>query len=219
MLVLASGVFVQGALSKDTNNFVKNIIKEKGISEEDIQEINKVNFNNLPKQVDLKNIDETNLAIYEIKTKEAEPFYVLTVSDEKFKQTVQQYLNKMFLNFGYDSELVDSSFLKSVAGVQSSSENGYVMMREGSITGISTSLNVLKSNGFSEVSIIIYKNSEPVGFRNVVGFDSTGTYTDYDTISDEVITFEPGDVISVYVEINGDALIDNLINLVEINVK
>ena len=44
-------------------------------------------------------------------------------------------------------KLVDSTFLNTGTGVEASLEKGYVMMRSGSITGLSTNLEVLSGNG------------------------------------------------------------------------
>lgn len=219
MVLLASGAFAETFVSKDFQEFARKIAVNKGIDEENIKGIKRVDFKNLPSGVDIENIDETNLAIYEIDVRDEKPVYVLTVSEEAFKDTVKKYLNKMFLNFGTSNEFKESVFLETATGVQGSLDKGYVMMRDGSITGLSTNLEILESDGVSEVEIIIYKNQEPVGFRNTIIVEDIGVKKDYDVVSINTIIFEAGDVISVYVNVNGTALVDDVITIMEINTE
>jgi len=121
---------------------------------------------------------------------------------------------KMLLNFGSKGEVSESSFLNSATGVEGSLEKGYVMMRDGSITGLSTSLEVFSGEG--SVETIIYINGEPAGFRNTIVGDSVGVKKDYDTQSLGVVKFEKGDVISAYVKTEGNIVVKDVINLVEI---
>ena len=74
---------------------------------------------------------------------------------------------KMLLTFGLDEQSSESIFLETSTGVKTDVQKGYVMMRAWSITGISTDLEVLENNGYSEVEIIIYKNGfHPVHLGN-----------------------------------------------------
>ena len=219
VFLLAGGVLAENmATSSDVENFVKEVIKDKGINKENIKSVEKVDFNDLPEEVNLQNIDETNLAMYEVDYGEEKSVFVITVSDNTFKKTLKEIANKMILNFGFDGELSNSAFLETATGVQTSEEKGYVMMRAGSITGLSTNLEVLEATDVGEVEIIIYKNSEPIGFRNAVLVNSTGIVKDYDTISKDTITFEPGDVISVYTEVGENIIIKDVITIMEINI-
>ena len=219
VFLLAGGVLAENlVVSDEVEEFVKDVVKEKGINKENIKSVEKVDFDDLPEEVKLENIDETNLALYEVDYGEEKPVFVLTVSDTTFKKTLKEIANKMILNFGFRGELSDSVFLETATGVQTNEEKGYVMMRSGSITGLSTNLEVLEVNDAGEVEIIIYKNSEPVGFRNGVLVNSTGVVKDYDTVSKDTITFEPGDIISVYTEIDENIIIRDVITIMEINI-
>jgi len=203
------------ALSSDIQDAVKHAVEKKGISEQAVQNIEEVDFNTLPQEIDIKNIDDTNLALYKVDYGQEKPFYVITVSDEKFTKTAEEISRRMLLGFGTSDVLVESVFLKSSTGVQTSSEKGYVMMRAGSITGISTSLEILES-GKGDVEIIIYKNGQEIGFRNIIITDNIGVKKDYDTLSEDVINFEEGDVLSVYVKLNGQVSVKDINTLVEI---
>ncbi len=219
VFLLAGGVLAENlAVTEDVESFVKGIVEEKGIVQGDIESVEKIDFDNLPEEINLENIDETNLAIYEVNYGEEKPVFILTVSDAKFKKTLKEIANKMILNFGYNEEFSDSLFLETATGVQTSSEKGYVMMRSGSITGLSTNLEVLEVKDSGEVEIIIYKNQEPVGFRNGFVVDTIGINKDYDIISKDTLTFEAGDVISVYAHVNGDVVAKDIITMMEINV-
>ncbi len=98
------------------------------------------------------------------------------------------------------------------------------MMREGSITGLSTSLEVVEgapkegvpsSEGKGEIEILIYKNGERVGFENMLNGD-LGVKKDYDVQSNGVVTFEPGDVISVYANAEDGLIWKDVITIIEI---
>jgi len=91
------------------------------------------------------------------------------------------------------------------------------MMREGSITGISTSLEAVSGEG--NVEIIININGEPIGFRNTISVDSAGFKKDYDTQSLGVVKFNKGDIISVSVKLDGGVIVKNIINLIEISTE
>ncbi|MBT4376511.1 hypothetical protein HOD29_04005 [archaeon] len=216
IILLATGVVAQTLTEpREVEDLVNDIVEKKGIAKEKIEKIEKVNFSDLPEELNIENIDETNLAMYEVDIGEEKPFFVITVSEEIFKETVKEIANKMFLNFGFPGKLSDSRFLQTATGVDASIEQGYVMMREGSITGMSTNLDISKV-GEGEVEIIIYKNKEQIGFRNTINGENLGVKSDYDTQSENTITFEPGDVISVYTQVNGNIAVDNVITMLEI---
>ena len=91
------------------------------------------------------------------------------------------------------------------------------MMRKGSITGISTNLESIEGSGI--IYITLYINGEEVGFRNsfiVEGTDSGKVMNDYDVQSVGTVNYEQGDVISMYVESEGDILWKDVITRVEI---
>jgi len=90
-------------------------------------------------------------------------------------------------------------------------------MRSGSITGISTSLEITKADT-KYVEIIIYKNGEAINFGNVIPVSSKGMEKDYDIQSLDIVTFEPGDIISVYAKTNKNKIRD-AITLIEITTE
>lgn len=206
-------------LTEETQKFVTDIALKKGVETESIQEIKQVDFNNLPAEINLENIDENNLAMYEINTGEDKPVYIITASQSKFKEEIKNFARKMFLTFGFSGEVFDSTFLKSAAGVFGSTDKGYVMIRDGSITGLSTSLEVIETNKDESVEILIYKNGEITGFRNSFKLDSIGAKTDYDIISEKSINFEKGDIISMKVIFSPGARVKDINTLMEISIN
>ena len=66
----------------------------------------------------------------------------------------------MLLDFGINGEVDTPTFLNTPNGVEGSLEKGYVMIRDGSITGLSTNLEVLSGEG--SVEIMVYVNGQPI---------------------------------------------------------
>ena len=217
-LFATSGIFAE---SKEENDFVRKVAEKKGISVTEIKNITEINFANLPKEINFANIDDSNLALYKIELKEGRPVFLITFSGkniEKISSTSTQVsYSTSLLHFGENEETSGSAFLKTPLGVQGSLDKGYVMLRKGSITGISTNLEAV--NGEGEIQIIIYKNGKEVGFRNSIDVFSNGIKKDYDIQSREIVTFNAGDIISVQVNIrnNGDITWKAVITIVEIS--
>ncbi|MFA5953149.1 MAG: hypothetical protein WC812_01010 [Candidatus Pacearchaeota archaeon] len=219
VLVFAAGAFAieSNPNSFNTNSIVKQVAEDRGLDAEKVQEVKQVDFENLPEEINIENIDTTNLAMYEVAYEgEEKPFYVITVSNEVFDKVQQSVAGKLLINFGYAEEIKESQFLETSTGVQTSYEKGYVMMRKGSITGMSTNLEVLNSGSTGQVELIIYKNGEEIGFRNSIVSENSGIKNDYDVQSANILNFEPGDVISVYAKINGEVLIKDVTTMIEV---
>ncbi len=227
-LALALGVVAESSginsgiskISNETQKFIKDFVEEQEISEENINSIEQIDLQNPPEEVKLGNeIDDTNVAIYEVnytKENESKKLFVVTYSSEEFKVPFElKPANAVeYLSFGEVMETSGSVYLKTNTGVRTSAEKGYVMMDEGSITGISTNIEAVSGEG--RINVIVYVNGEDVGLRNLIYVDSAGVKKDYDKQSKDVIKFQPGDVISVYVETQGGVVWKDAINLVKI---
>ncbi len=208
-------------IPSQTRDYVEKFAEKKGINPESINNVTEVNFNDLPKEVSIENVDDTNLAIYQIDynktTEEEDKIFVITYSVEKLASQGDLIVSqdkREFLNFGFGGEMTESGFLETATGVQGNLEKGYVMMRYGSIIGISTNLEVMEGNG--NIEIIIYKNGEPVSFGNTFVADSAGVKKDYDIQSKDTVSFEPGDTISLYAKSSDGIAFRDVITLVEI---
>jgi len=218
--LLVGGVLAAGVAISDNagvKDVVKKVVEEKGYDESKVQEVEEVNMEDLPDQVNLENIDDTNLAMYKVDMGEEKPVYVITVSDEKFKKTVKEVVSqKMLLNFGLPGEFSDSQFLNTATNVKTGYEKGYVMMHGGSVTGISTNADFLSDGG--NLNIVLYLNGEEVGLRNSFDVKKEGILSDYDIQSQGVVNFEPGDILSVYASTEDGAEVKDVTTLVEIEI-
>ncbi len=216
---MLSGVFAQTELSEDLEDFVKKVAGRKGVGEGEITNVTKVDFNKLPEEVKIENIDDANIALYKIDSGSNESIFAITFSEDGFEgiSAPQDYYTTSFLHFGMDKKTQSSTFLKTNTGIQGDLNKGYVMLRKGSITGISTNLEVAKSDTEGKIQIIILKNSEEIGFGNLIQASSTGIKKDYDIQSRDIIVFEPGDTISVYTKVSGKISWKDAITMIEIS--
>lgn len=209
ILLMLSGVFA------DEINYITGNLEAEG---KEVASIIEVDPNNLPSQVNIEDIEfGTNLAIYEIDIVGEKPVFAITASDEMFQEPA--YILKdtrQLLHFGFNGEMFAQGFLKTATGV-SSEEKGYVMMRSGSITGISTILEISETSS-GKIEIIIYKNGEPIGFRNTLNAFSLGMQKDYDLQSKNVVMFKPGDIISVSIKTSENIPLEDIITMVEITI-
>jgi hypothetical protein len=208
-------------LPETVSTYVEEFVSKKGINPDKISNVSQVSFDDLPKEVNIENVNDNNLAIYEVDynetNSEQKKMFVITYSVDKLRtqgDLIVSHDKRMFLNFGLSKEIASSEFLNTASGVEGSLEKGYIMMRKGSITGISTALDITQSSEQGPVEIIIYKNGVPIGFGNAVNSDIVGIKKDYDVQSKGVVSFEPGDVISAYVKVNGS--VKDVITLIEI---
>ncbi|VVB84100.1 Uncharacterised protein [uncultured archaeon] len=209
------------SVSGDVSAYVEDFVEKKGINPNEINNISKVDFDSLPKEVNIENVNDANLAIYQIDYNKSassnNKIFVVTYSVDKLKaqgDIIVSQDKREFLNFGFSGEMDSSGFLKSASGVSTDLERGYVMMRSGSITGISTSLDLLKGSG--NVEIVIYKNGNQINFGNTLIADSAGVKEDYDTQSKGTVPFEAGDIISAYLKSSEGISLKDVTALIEI---
>ncbi|MFA6022750.1 MAG: hypothetical protein WC781_01540 [Candidatus Pacearchaeota archaeon] len=220
IFLISAGAFAQtisdGAVSKEVSDYVSSFVEKGGIDSDKITDIQQVDQSSLPDDVQIKTIDENNVGIYEVNYTEgnkSENLFIVTYSaNELPKLETAITKNIQYLTFGFSGESVKSRYLDSATGVQSSAERGYVMMRPGSITGISTSLGI--KDGTGKLYIKVYKNGVDTGFSNMIT-SSDQKKIDFDTQSENVLTYVPGDVIAVYVENVGNVDWNNVITTVE----
>ncbi len=80
-------------------------------------------------------------------------------------------------------------------------------------------VNLETLEGSGVIYITLYKNGEEIGFRNsfiVETSDNGKVMKDYDVQSVGTVNYEQGDVISMYVESDGEVLWKDVITRVEI---
>jgi hypothetical protein len=230
-LVIAVGVIVISAQTGDNapsqplgdkvSGFIQDFASKRGIDSQNIEGVSEVDFNALPKEVNIENVGDTNLAIYQVnysQNNQDKQVYVVTYSVEKLVaqgDLIVAHDNRNFLNFGHSGVMKETGFLETAAGVETSEAKGYVMVRDGSITAISTNLEILQSNP-GNIEIIVLKNGQPISFGNTISADSIGVKKDYDVQSKEIVNFKAGDVISVVIKKNGDVAWRDVITMLEI---
>lgn len=212
-------------LSNETEKFIKKFVQEENdVKEENINSIEQIDLTNPPDEVKIKDVDDTNIAIFEVnytKQDENKKLFVVTYSTEEFKVPLElKPANTIeYLNFGKKGNSNNSLYLETATGVPTSSEKGYVMIDSGSITGVSTNIEIIKSNEDGFVEVIVYKNGESTGLINLIDASNTGIQKDYDKQSSEIVRFNPGDIISVYVSVKGDVEYRDIINLVKVEIE
>jgi len=209
-------------ISTQVYEYILNFVQKRGILPSAISFVRKVDFDSLPKSVHIENVGDHNLAIYEISYKEEDKedqIYVITYSVEELREQgdlIVAHDKRQFLNFGFAGKMSKSGFLKTATEVETSLEKGYVMVRDGSITAVSTNLEVFESSP-GDIEIIVYRNGDPIGFGNIFSTGSLGVKKDYNVQSKDIVTFKAGDVISVYLKANGtDIVWGDVITMVEI---
>ena len=211
-----------GEVSTQVHEYVIGFAQKRGVKPSEVSKVKEVDFNSLPKDVNIENVGDHNLAIYEITFNGDEgtedQIYVVTYSLEQLKaqgDLIVSQDKRNFLNFGHSGVMDSQGFLSTATGIETSLEKGYVMPRSGSITAVSTNLDVF-SEGGGTIEIIVYKNGQAIGFRNEFSALSSGVKKDYDVQSKGVVNFEAGDVISVYVKSTGVVDFRDIITIVEI---
>lgn len=212
----------EGDISTQVYEYVLNFVQKRGVLPSAISFVREVDFDSLPKSVHIENVGDHNLAIYEISYKEdnkEDQIYVITYSVEELREQGDLIVaqdKRQFLNFGFAGTMTKSGFLKTATEVETSLEKGYVMVRDGSITAVSTNLEISGSNP-GDIEIIVYRNGEPIGFGNIFSTESPGIKKDHNVQSKDIVTFKAGDVISVYLKANGtDIVWRDVITMVEI---
>ena len=211
-----------GNISTQVYEYVSNFVEKREVLPSEISFVKEVDFDSLPKSSHIENVGDHNLAIYEIsyeKDNKEDQIYVITYSVEELKDQgdlIVAHDKRQFLNFGFAGVMTNSEFLRTATSVETSLEKGYVMVRDGSITAVSTNLEISKDNS-GDIEIIVYKNGEAIGFGNIFSTESPGVKKDHNVQSKEIVSFKAGDVISVYLKANGtDIVWRDVITMVEI---
>ena len=220
LIILIAGTFAQTMpgsteqITQEVSNYIKSFVNEEGINKSQITDISVVDVNNLPKELEIKQIETNNIGIYEVNYTEnniPKKVFLVTYSTNELKERNTIAKNVQSFIFGKSIESSSSDYLE-VAGVKTSDQIGYVMIHSGSITALSTSLEI--TGGTGKLFIEVYKNGKDTGFGNVIT-SSDNKKLDYDTQSENIVTYEPGDIIAVYVYNTGDVTWKNTIATVE----
>lgn len=200
--------------------YVEKFVQQKGIDRKDISNVSALDLGNLPQNVHIENLEDNNIAVFEVNyTDKGAPgnVFVITYAVDSLRSQsdlVVPHDKRTTYFFGSDEILSGTSYLAMATGVPSSATRGYVLPRDSSVTGVSTSLEVVSGEGV--VQIIIYRNGEAIGLRNVLVSSGSGTLVDYDLYSYGVTPYFAGDTLSVAV-VSSDVVVTNIVTQVEVS--
>jgi len=222
LIILIAGAFAQTVsqeeteqVTKEISSYIKSFVEKEGIKESQIINISQVDINNLPDEIEIKKIESNNIGLYKINYAESnisKKIFLVAYSTNELKEKTDYFVkNIQSFVFGYSKESSSSAYLE-ITGVQSSEKIGYVMMHSGSITGISTSLEITEGTG--KLFIEVYKNGKDTGFGNIIS-PADLNKIDYALQSEDIITYEPGDIITVYIHNTGDIAWKNAVVNIE----
>ncbi len=103
---------------------------------------------------------------------------------------------------GHNLTFNDDSYLRGFDGADMSATLGWVMMRKGSITGISYSHTLDSRSNTDSITFEIHVNGTPAGLtlktKDYLGGDVGNDFSDQRVQSRNIDTFAAGDVISVF---------------------
>ncbi|MAG07214.1 hypothetical protein CMI46_00150 [Candidatus Pacearchaeota archaeon] len=217
-------IFTAGVLAQEVGEvslkeeFVEEFVEDTNfVDSGEVNSVAQINQSELPEDIQIQDIEENSIGIFEVNftesdTQEEKKVFVVTYATNDFKKkAVAITKNVQNLFFGMAESQVISAYLETANGVQTGEDSGYVMMRDGSVTGISTTLEV---SGKGKLFISVYKNGEDTGFHNLISTDGDGEI-DFDLQSEDVVKYRPGDVISVYVRQSGEVSWNNVVTMVE----
>lgn len=212
--LVSAGVLAQEVgISSEVEEYIKDFVEKGGIEKDKIKDVVEVDKNDLPNDLNIQDIGKNNIGIYEINYTEGDEvkkIFVVTYATSEFKKkSVSVIRNIQNIYFTYSGVSSEDDFL-TASGV-SLDNKGYVMLRSGSITGISTNLDI---SGNGRIFIKVYKNNVDTGFENLISSNDLKSL-DYDLQSEKVVKYYPGDVISVYVTIEGEANWGEVVTIVE----
>ena len=213
LILFSAGAFAE-EISKTASTYVSSFLEESGVSKDKITNVTKVDNNRLPEEIEIQNIEKNNLGIYQVNYDENgtdKKVYFITYSSENLPEKSSAKNSVTYLNFGYPGILEESSYINTATNAAGGKDSGYVMMRSGSITGISTSLGTSEKGA---IELKVYINGKDTGFKNAINSDDSKKI-DYDTQSENAVTYSAGDIISVYAELAGGIKVSSITTLVE----
>jgi hypothetical protein len=197
-LLLITIVFVgavESNLSIEITNYIDSVLEKQGIGQENIQTISEIDKSNLPKELMVSNVQNSEVGIYQVGYLEGnleKNLFVISYTSEEIEKipALKEFNNIQYLIFNSNS----TGFMQN-----------YVMLDSGSITGISTSADFF---GVGNLKIEVYKNGKSLNF--IIEIDYRGDKFDYELQSNNLDMFQAGDIISVYIN-------PSILNIREVN--
>lgn len=186
----------------EEESYIRSLTEKQGI--ENISNITKLDKSFLPDEIDVSNIEENQVGIYEIEYDDfgilRNIFVVSYISDEVVEVFREPVENSFYFTFNKNN-LSFSSFVGS-----------YVMLKSGSITGLSSFVS-LSGNG--KVFLYVYRNGESINFFNEISSGEVDTI-DFDLQSVGLNEFDEGDILSLYIVLEGEVSIDEVSSILKV---
>ena len=117
ILLMLTGVFAESPKSSDEfKEFMDKIKEQKEVSDDEILSITEISFNDLPNEIQVRDIADNNIALYQVEYDEGKPTFILTAKGATEFQgpTYISADTRQLLHFGFNGEMNASGFLKEV---------------------------------------------------------------------------------------------------------
>ena len=128
-VLLLVGVFAavtNESVGEEVSTFVQDFVSKRGIAPENVKGVSQVDFNALPKEVNIENVGDSNLAIYQVdysENNQDKKVFVITYSVEKLLSQgdiIVAQDKRNFLDFGFSGVMSETGFLETSTGVETS---------------------------------------------------------------------------------------------------
>lgn len=191
-------IFLVGANST-WDSHLNKLIENQGVFQGDVQNISELNKGELPSEIFVSNVEDSNVGIYDVKYFDGvsnKSIYVISFATQDLSESpITKSENMEYLTFSGNEEVLGE----------------YLIMDDGSIVGLSS---VVEFSGSGEVIVEVFVNSDLMFISNNV-FDS-GDNFDYDIQSSNIDEFSVGDLISVRFRTVGDISVSEVNSVVKI---
>lgn len=244
ILVFLFAIFIT-AQGNTISKIQEKIIEQKGIDAGSITDIVKVNIEDTPPEVKIKNVGDANIALYQVDFNQLgkpnkvfvigysteavkgenysqAPTPNITIPSNQTPGTIPQQRLPKFLNFNSAGEMGKTGFLDSVAGTTGGITHGYIMPASGTVVNVTTNLEVYEEEG--NIKVTLYKNGIPtsltnsfaVGHGKLITNPNTKSYFVYTIKPRGTLSFRRGDVLSVYVSLSDGVVLKKINSFVQI---
>ncbi len=178
---------VSAGIASEEESYLNSLAKKQGVV--DVDNIIKLNSSVLPEYIEVGDIKDNNVGIYNLKYNDSgkeRDLFVLTYSSFKMPSEPAGFYDSWQYSFGF--------------GKGDVLESKYIVLDDGYITGLASVANM--SGG--EARVYIYKNGIALNFFNELS--GSGILMDYDFQSSGLISVNKGDLLEFYVDVNGGVL-------------
>jgi hypothetical protein len=225
-------VKIDSTISEKITPALTKLVELEGIDAGSITSVDKVNFENVPSEINIQDVQDSNFGFYQIGLDQPEKPNLFVVSflpggltkptgigttPSQSTTPIPQRIPDL-LEFASSKEITSSGFLENTDGTT----GGYSMIVDGNIKKMSTYLEIYQESEGKSVSITLYKNGAPTSISDSFIVDpnklilSPGvrSYFVYDFETKGNVDFKKDDVISVYVTLSDGVTLKSVTNSV-----